>query len=181
MPSKQIEKGPEQWPEVGGWRRFLAATDPATRQEAARYALETVKVPECRRPVPRFMLDLPWAADDEAMADQILTNVLASEDIVGATQPAGALHAEDVLDVPLTVGDLRARESDLRDARWGAYLILSVTYPDGTLAAVTTGAAQACATMWRLWCEGRFPVVGRFVALNNPGEGRSPAIGFVVG
>lgn len=162
------------------WAAVQRAAGPVERYEAGLYAVELVDMAGCRQPVPRLMLDLPWADDDEQTVEQILVGLIVADDIEQVTNREGLRKLKDICDLPVTVFDVRARPGDVDDAKWGAYVSLAVSVDGGTQEAISSGHAQVITTLWRCWCEGRFPVSGRFVKLGKPKVGRDQPIGFQV-
>jgi hypothetical protein len=167
-------------PSAGGWVALAAARTQVDRLAAVKRALQLVKIPEADLPIPRLMLDLPWSLDNDAVIDSILERLIMDEDLVHATNESEVLKAEDLLSFRVKINDVRAVKSDVSDARWGAYLMLDVDTPTGKHLPVSIGAAEVVVTVWRAYCEGRFPVTGMFVKLGNPTPGRNQPIGFRV-
>ena len=173
--SKEITRQPDSAFEV-----LKAAATPTARLEAGEYAIAEVPLVGGVGVVPRMFYDLPWADDDDQVVSQILAQLAASEDIDQATKTKELRKADDVVDLPMVVLGLAVRASDVDDAKWGAYLSLTCSIENEAPEVINTGAAQICVTMWRRWCEGRFPVSGRIVKLGAPKKGRNQPLGFAV-
>lgn len=166
--------------EGGAYAALVAATDPVARYDAGTYAMELLPVPGFRFPVPRFFFDLPWAEDNDETVAQILVNLASAPDIEEATAKTELRKIEDICNQAVTVVDLRAAESDVEDARWGAFLQLAVRLEDGSMETFSSGHQQVCVTLWRCYCEGRLPVSGVFRKLGKAKTGRSQPVGFQV-
>lgn len=159
---------------------FQQAATALDHHAAGEYAMELVKLPDMEQPIPRFFLDLPWSDDSDAVVHQILVNLAGAEDITAATSDAKLRKIEDICGRPVTVFDVRVRETDVPDAKWGAYLSLAVSVDNGPQEAISSGHAQVAVTLWRCYCEGRFPVSGVFRKLGSPTKGRNQPIGFQI-
>lgn len=183
MPKSDIEKAQASAlamiADKPAWAAVQAATDENGRYEAAQAALETARFTRSGKEIPFLVMDLPWADDGQAVGN-ILTNLILSADIAEATQGAAELtKVKDIIDLPVTVHAVTCRESDVEgDGSWGVYLSLDVSVRGGPREIVNTGARQVIVTMWRLYCEDAFPVIGQFVKLGNPAPGRSQPVGF---
>lgn len=175
MAKDEMERRPE-----GAYEVLKAAATPEQRFEAGKYATELVPLVGGAGEVPRFFYDLPWADDDADVVSGILAQLAGAADIAEATKAKELRKAKDILGEPVTVLGLAVRTSDVEDAAWSGYLSLTVSVDGGPPEVINTGAAQVCVTMWRLWCEGRFPASGRFTELGAPQKGRNRPLGFVV-
>lgn len=162
----------------GAWAAISTAADPAERFKLAKWAVEPTEVPGFKYPVPPFFFDLPWGDDDDATVTSILASIAASEDITDATQGSELRDPYDLIGEPVTILGAVARASDVQDARWGAYLSLTVSVAGGEPEVVNTGAGQVCVTVWRLWCEGKLPCTGEFMKMGAEQKGRKQPLGF---
>lgn len=166
--------------EGGAYAALVKAENATERYEAGQYAMELTDVPGFTHPVPRFFFDLPWADDDETTVESILVNLAAADDIEKATSQEKLRKLDDIIGQPVTILDIRAQQSDLEDAKWGAYIMLALSVDGGAQEAISTGHGQVCVTLWRCFCEGRLPVSGVFKKLGTPTKGRNQPIGFQV-
>ena len=173
--TKEIER-----PADSAFAVLKAANTATAKLEAGEYAIAEVPLVGGVGVVPRFFYDLPWADDDDQVVSSILAQLAASEDIDRATKAKELRKAEDVVGLDMRVLGVAVRASDVDDAKWAAYLSLTCSVEGGEPEVINTGAAQICVTMWRRWCEGRFPVSGRIVKLGAPKKGRSQPLGFEV-
>lgn len=167
-------------PEGSAFELLKAATDAKSRFEAGHYALGTVTVPGVDNPIPRFFFDLPWAESDEGAFDAILAQLAGAENIEEATHRKELRKLEDVIGQPATILGVVARQSDVEDSKWGAYLSLTVSVDGGEPEVINSGNGEVCVTAWRLYCEGRLPAQGVFVHRGEARKGRSQPIGFQV-
>lgn len=162
------------------WAVVQAATTAVEKYDAGRFALTTARVTKSGKDIPAFMLDLPWAGDDTETVDNILIELIGAENIEEATGERELRKPKDIANRAVTVFDIKMRESDLEDARWGAYASLAVSVDGGPQEVINTGSSQVLITLWRCWCEGRFPVSGTFRLLGTPTKGRNQPVGFSV-
>jgi hypothetical protein len=154
------------------------ATTPAAKRAAAKYALSEVQPESFKHPIPVLFLDFPWPSGDDDVVEDILLGLIESDDIAQASQGSEVLKADDLVGQTVTLLSVRARRSDLDDARWGAYLLLRAQLESGEVVPVATGAAQVIVTLWRMHVDGALPVTGQFVKLGQPVKGRNQPIGF---
>lgn len=159
---------------------FRAATTERERWEAGQFAVKPIPVPGFKYPVPPMFFDLPWNDDNDEIVEGILTGLAAAEDLVEATQDREMPDAADYVGRNVTVLGVAARVSDIEDARWGAYLTLTISVDNGAPEIVTTGAGEVCVLMWRLYCESKLPAAGRFVLRGAKKEGRKQPVGFAL-
>lgn len=157
-----------------------AASSEVEKLQAGEYAIAEVPLVGGVGVVPRFFYDLPWADDDDKVVSGILAQLAASDDIDKATHAKELRKADDVVGLDMRVLGVAVRASDVEDAKWAAYLSLTCSIEGGDPEVINTGAAQICVTMWRRWCEARFPVSGRIVKLGAPKKGRNQPLGFEV-
>lgn len=167
-------------PEGSAFEMLKAADNPKARFDAGQYAVGTIEVPGIAVPVPRFFFDLPWAESDDQAFDAILAQLAAAENIEEATERKELRKIEDFIGEPVEILGAVARESDVADAKWGAYLSLTVRVGGGEPEVVSTGNGEVCVTVWRLYCEGKLPARGIFVKRGEPKKGRNQPIGFQV-
>lgn len=167
-------------PGDGAWATLQKAQTQAERYAAGQYATEAIPVPEFDAPVPRFFFDLPWADDDEATVDTILANLAGAEDLEAATAGNELRKLDAIIGEPVEVFDIRARKSEVDEAKWGAYLTLALSVDGGPQEVISSGHGQVCVTMWRCFMEDRLPVRGVFKKLGTPTKGRNQPIGFMV-
>lgn len=160
--------------------RLQQAKTDVERYEAGQYAMQLLEVPGLERPIPRFMLDMPWDRDNDDTVEAILLNLATSADIEEATGERKLRKPEDVIGKAVVLLDVKMRRSDVQDAKWGAYAVLSLSVDGQPPEVMTSGHAQVLVTLWRCWCEGRFPVAGVFKLLGTPTKGRNQPVGFQV-
>lgn len=166
--------------EGSAWAMVKDANNATERFTAGQYAVEPIPVPEFDRPVPRFFFDLPWGDDDDATVAGILAQLASADDIDTATHPTELRKASELVGEPVTVLGMVARKSGVEDAAWGAYLACTVSVDGGEPEMLPIGSPQICVTLWRRWCEGRFPVSGQIVALGSKKPGRNQPLGFEI-
>jgi hypothetical protein len=152
--------------------------DQTDRFRAYSHALEAVDDPRCPRPIPRFMLDMPWAENDEEVQERIIAMMLASDDPYQTAQDPTTTASKALIGRPMTVWDMRCRPSD-KPGGWGAYLVCDITVGDSELHQVLTcGSKQAVATLAYAWASGDLPIAGTFRVITETGKGNQ-VIGFI--
>jgi len=157
-----------------------AAKNHTDRLAAARVAQTLVRLPGYTLDVPAMVLDFPPGDDNDAVVEQILLNLAASEDIERASSGDGPGELDSIVDLSCTITDVRVRPSDIPDS-WGFYLTLAVRLDGEDFEAVyNTGAKQVAVVLWRCVVEDRIPVHGRFVYLGSVRQGRSRPLSFQV-
>ena len=185
MPTNKTPAKPgdivEEISALSAWGAIQLAQDKNARYEAAQAALAPHHMTRGGKEVPNLAVDLPWA-DDQSAVTNILTSLILADDITEVTgEQAELTKLGQIIDLPVQVFDLRARESDIEgDGSWGLYLSLDLSVRGGPREIVNTGARQVIVTFWRLFCEGKLPVQGVFVKLGNAQPGRNQPIGFRV-
>lgn len=150
------------------------------RMAAGRAIMELVELPQAKVPVPRFLGDLPWQTDNGDVVDQIILNLMVSEDIERASEGSTPLKASDVLNQWLVIHDLRVNNSDVEDSVWRAYYSIDVELEDGRRLVLNTGARQVMATLWRVYVDGMLPCWGKFTEIGESKTGRSAPLAVIV-
>ena len=167
-------------PEGSAFELLKAAGNATERFAAGQYAITPVPVPGFTHPVPPLFFDMPWNDDDDEIVSGILANLAAAEDIVEATSAKELRDPTDVLGQRVQILGVAARKSDVEDAKWGAYMSLTVSVEGNPPEVMNTGAGQVAVTVWRLFCEGRLPATGKFVEYGAAKQGRNRPLGFEV-
>lgn len=167
-------------PKEGSLVAPRAIIDKAARFQAFTAALQGVNDPRCARPIPRFMVGMPWADDDEDVSERIIAAMLAADDPYQAQDAGKTVSGKDLVGRRVTVHDMRVRPSD-KAGGWGAYLLLDCTVDDDDTdhRVVTIGAKQAVATLAYAWYSGDLPVVGTVTVITETAGGNT-VLGFIV-
>lgn len=159
------------------------ATVDRTASQVERFAaymasMEKVAHPDCRRPIPRFMLELPWAEDDEEMQERIIAQILASDDPYAAAEDPTTQSGKNLVGQRVVIHDIRCKPSD-KSGGWGAYLLCDATIGDTDIhQVVSVGAKQAVATLAYAHVNGDLPITGTFRIVTETNDGKT-VIGFV--
>lgn len=169
-----------QRPQGSAFDMWKAATNEVERYEAGQFAVTPVPVPGFAFPVPPMFFDLPWNDDDDEIQAGILAQLAGAENIDEATAQKELTDPYDIIGTPVKILGVSARKSDVKDAKWGAYLILTCSVDGGAPEAITTGAGEVCVLVWRRFCEGRLPISGHFVKRGSEKQGRKQPLGFEV-
>lgn len=167
-------------PQGSAFDMFKAADTELARYEAGQFAVNPIPVPGFKYPVPPLFFDLPWNDDDDEIQAGILAQLASAADIDAATAAKELTDPYDILGKPVTILGVSARMSDVEDAKWGAYMVLTCSVDNGAPEAITTGAGEVCVLVWRRFCEGRMPIGGSFVLRGSPKTGRKQPLGFEV-
>lgn len=150
------------------------------RLAAVEMAGEMVPHPDCDRPIPTFMSHLPWATQDDEVADRIALQVLAQDPDADDVE-VSTFSTEDLVGDTITVHDIRVRPSTF-EGGWGAYILADITRSTGTGRHMVwaTGSKQIITKLAQQWMWGRLPVTGTVTAIVSGRKGRSDVYAFVV-
>lgn len=149
------------------------------RWKAFTRAIEVVDDPRCPRPIPRFMLDMPWVQDPEAIQDSIIVQMLASDDPDEFQLSSGTESGKDLVGRKVTVHNVQAFPSK-KPGGWGAYLMLDAEVDgDPVRRPISTGAKQAVARLALAFFTGQLPITGTFTVVGTPSPDGNTPIGFV--
>lgn len=175
MSKSEVEAFPE--------RMLVRAHTAPTKMERFRaysHALEAVDDPRCDRPIPRFLLDLPWADNDDEVSDRIIAQMLAAENPYEVSGESATVSGKDLIGKRVVVQNLRVRPSN-KQGGWGAYLVVEATLEDRDDEAVivTVGAKQVVSLLAYAWCQGDLPLAGTFSVVTETGNGNE-VLGFIV-
>lgn len=175
-----MSKTTERVPVVpdGAWASIVAATDAGEKHRLARWAVTPVEVPGFEKPVPPFFFDLPWSEGNEGMIDSILADIVTAEDISTVADKRETRKLPDIVNQPVEVLGVMAATGDLEDARWGAYLVATISVEGGDPELFFVSAAQPTVTLWRLAMEGKLPAHGLFVEVAAAKKGQNAPLGF---
>lgn len=154
------------------------AANETERYAAGQYAIETVNDPATGQPMPRFIFDLPWAADGGDAQDEILARVAAADDIEQASEETKLRKARSIVGERVLVYGLLARASDVEESKWKCYLALTCSVANGGTEVINCGAPQVMVIMWRAYMEGKLPLLGTFIEVGTPKKGQDRALSF---
>lgn len=150
----------------------------AERYQAFTHLLESVDDPRCPRPIPRFMLDIPWATDEDEVSERIIAQLLSADNPYTAMEEGATKSGKDLVGQKVVIHDLRVRPSD-KSGGWGAYLILDCTVGErNDHQVVTIGAKQAVSIIAYAHFNGDFPLTGTFTVVTETSNGNT-VLGFV--
>lgn len=164
-------------------RSLAAAREGKTqvdRHHAFMEAMQPVKVERCARPVPRFMVDMPWTSPEDLVAERIIAKLLSSEDPYAVTNAGETLSGKALVGRKVTVHDVRVSPSTTKGG-WGAYLLCDVTVDDNTEVheVMTIGAKEPVAILSYAWFMGDLPITGTPTVVTNTDDDKT-VLGFVV-
>lgn len=153
--------------------------DQMTRFKAYSRALEAVDDPRCPRPIPRFMLDMPWSDENDPVSERIIAAILSEPDPWEAQTGGASASGKDLVGRKVEIHDMRVHPSD-KPGGWGAYLLCDAVIGDraGLHKAVTVGAKQAVALLALAWFQGDLPITGTFTVVTETGKGNT-VLGFI--
>lgn len=153
--------------------------DQMSRLQAFTNALEPIFDERCERPIPRFMVDMPWSDGDDMIAERIIAKMLASDDPYTITDAGETLSGKALVGRKITVHDLRCKASDKKGG-WGAYLLCDITIDDADFhEAMTVGAKEAVAKLAYAWFQGDLPISGTMYLVTET-SGGGTVLGFMV-
>lgn len=165
-------------PSTGGLATVDRSGSQVERFAGYMHTMEKVADPRCRRPIPRFMTELPWSEDDEEIQERIIAQILASDDPYAAAEDPTTQSGKNLVGQRVVIHDIRVKPSD-RPGGWGAYLLCDATIGDSDIhQVVSVGAKQAVATLAYAHVNGDLPMAGTFRVVTESGDGKT-VIGFV--
>jgi len=94
---------------------------------------------------------------EDPTSDDMMVDILTAttvDDILGGSN--NAIHLQDIVGTPFTIDKATLRESDY-DAGLPAFVVLHVTFDDGTKGVVTTGATTVVSQCIRMHQLNAFP------------------------
>lgn len=153
--------------------------DQITRFKAYSRALEAVDDPRCPRPIPRFMLDMPWLDENDPVSERIIAALLSEPDPWAAAEDNEKDSGKSLVGRKVTVYDMRVEPSS-KAGGWGAYLRLDCTVDRrGEIhRTVTVGAKQAVALLALAYFQGDLPLTGTFTVVTETDKGNT-VLGFI--
>lgn len=123
----------------------------------------------CPRPIPAFLLDLPWAASDDEAIAEIIDQILRAENIDAVLDRQGTVKFEDLIGQNVWIDRFSMRPTDL-DEGVGAYALIHFHLPNGERSEVTsTSALGVLAQLYKMHTMGALP---RFVSVQEVDTGR---------
>jgi hypothetical protein len=134
--------------------------------------MQLVDDPRCPRKIPRYLLELPWASDDDPIAERIIAQILAAPDPWKVQADDLSTSGQAQVGKRAVVYDIRVHPSS-KPGGWGAYLICDATVaPDeDTHTAITVGAKQAVTLLALAWAYGELPIAGTFTVATETDAG----------
>lgn len=149
------------------------------RFKAFSHALQAVDDPRCPRPIPRFMVDMPWSNEDDQAAERIIAKLLSADDPYAAQNAGETLSGKDLVGRRVTVHDIRCSPSQFKGG-WGAYLLCDVTVDGGDDHEIMTmGAKEPVALLSYAWFTGDIPITGTPTVITETAGGNT-VLGFIV-
>lgn len=149
------------------------------RFRAFSHALEAVDDPRCQHPIPRFMLDMPWAGDDDETQDRIIATMLSRDDPYAEPDERGTLSYRDLIGKRVVIHDIRVAPSKFKGG-WGAFLVCDVTVEDSADHEIlTVGAREAVSKLSLAYFRGDLPIQGTPTIITETSAGNT-VLGFTV-
>ena len=154
-------------PESSVLARIKTVKSAEERSQLQIEAMTLVDDDRFSRPVPRFLLELPFGGDSDEITDRIASAILVADDPDAAQGDAGSQAGKDLTGKVATVHDLLVMPSNPQKVKeskgWPAYLLLDVTIGDDPAhIVVNTSAKQAVVRLARAWADGHLPITGSF-------------------
>jgi hypothetical protein len=166
-------------PDTGNLAILHESADGVSRFRAMSHALEAADDPRCARPIPRFMLDMPWASEDSDVSERILAKLLSADNPLDVEAAGATLSGKNLVGRVITVHDIRVAPSTF-ESGWGAYLLCDITVGDDMVHDVmTVGAKEAVAKLAYAYFTGQLPITGTMTVITVTGKGNT-VLGFVV-
>lgn len=132
-------------------------------------AISLVEHPGCDRPIPAFLVDLPWAASDDEAIAEIIEQILLAETADAVIDRQGTVKFEELLGQTIWIDRFSMRPTDL-DEGVGAYALIHFHLPTSNRDEVTsTSALGVLAQLAKLHHFGAFP---RLVSVQEVDTGK---------
>jgi hypothetical protein len=150
--------------------RIKTAATPEERAVLQAEAMTLVEDDRFPRPLPRFLIELPYGGDSDEITDRIASAILVSEDPDAAQAEGGSMAGKDMIGKKATVHDLVVLPTNPEKVKgkggWPCYLLLDVSLDDDPARyVVNTGAKQAVTRLARAWADNQLPVSGVFTEI----------------
>lgn len=159
--------------------RIASHPSPAERAKLQAESLVRVADPRFDREVPRFLTELPYGGDDEAITDRIAASILIADDPDLAQGAMSTTASREIVGRKCTVHDLFTFASD-KAGGWGVYLLLDVTLDDSQEhLTVNTGSKQVITRLANAWARGQLPLTGVFAEIDGTGKKGNAALCFM--
>lgn len=128
-----------------------------TKDVAVRAAEKLVEWPNCTRPIPEFLTQLPWAAEaDDAIAD-IVERILNASTVEEVIARSDTVEFADLKTQVITVYGFRMMPSTI-DTGVGAYAVVDFVRAGSEAHEITTTSALGVlAQLARIYHLGGFP------------------------
>jgi hypothetical protein len=164
--------------ELGAYSTIEAATTREEKSRLARWAVSGVALPDFDLPVPPMFFDFPWAAEGEDAVDDILVQIVMADDLATAVSGRELRKVSELLGKEVVIHGAMARKGQIEDAKWGAYLTLTVQVDGAEAEVVHTSSPQIVTTVWLLYARGELPARGTFAEVAVAKKGQNAALGF---
>jgi hypothetical protein len=159
--------------------QLRAATSPESKLAVQRALVELVDDERFPKPVPAFMVGLPFIGTSIEQQLRIGSVMFTAADPDAAQAGADTVSSQDLVGKTVTVWDLKTAPSD-KESPLGAYLLLDVTEGDDlNHRAANTGAPAAMIRLATAWVFGRLPLTGAFALIPGTGARGNPAVTFM--
>lgn len=141
----------------------------STEVDQRTSAIALVDHPGCPRPIPTFLVDLPWAASDDEAIAEIIEQILRAETADQVIDRKGTIKFEDLLGQTIWIDRFSMRPTDL-DEGVGAYALIHFHVPGGDLDEITsTSALGVLAQLAKLH---HFQALPRLVSIQEVDTGK---------
>lgn len=122
-----------------------------------RQGMELVDRKDCIKPIPKFLVELPWGDDENAAVEDIALQILYAESVEEVLSRRDSVEMEQLVGVPITVHSFKLNPSKLKDGI-GAFAVIDFTYQGNAKHQVTsTSALGVLAQLARIWQLDGFP------------------------
>lgn len=123
---------------------------------------------------------IPQVADEASIAEGFVTAILEAQTPGEAFSVSEATPVEQVLQETVKLLDASFMPSSIEDSGGTVYVVCSVVNAVGDKLAVTTGARNVVAQMYKAVMEGWFPQWGAFIEVGKQKANRSRPVYFVL-
>ena len=166
-------------PENTTLARLQRALTPEERVALGNAVMEKVTDPRFKKPVPRFLSELPWGGNNDEITDRIAAGILVAENPDSLQDDSGTIPTKDLIGKSLTVYQIAVLDGD-KEGGWGPYLLLDITIgenPERQLG--NTSSKQIITRLARAWVEGEFPLKGTVAQITTGSGGGNTPLAFI--
>lgn len=157
------KSAPQQRGEEGAGGSALEVATPTASDMAEAAAIAgqiQTRATQDMQTFVQWLIDRAETKDEDqfALMASIVSEIMASDSIADAMAEKSAMHARDMINVPLIMHGFEIREGDFEDSMTGHYAAITVSRPGSDITRVVTcGATKVLAKLFVLDKFGEWP------------------------